>query len=231
MTPVETIDVTEQVTLNAMTWPEKAKALVINDAESYTFGAELLLGIKSLRKEVDATFDPLTQSAFENHRKIVAAKRKAETPLSEAEQTIKGAMVAFDREQQRLARIEEERQREIARREEEDRRLAEAALLEAEGTQFGDAAMVAQAQQIVEEAIQRPAPVAIAPVLKATPKVSGISMKKSWAFRVTRPELVPRQYCEVSEAKIRGVVKSLGPAANIPGVEVYEEQTIAAGRR
>jgi hypothetical protein len=43
--------------------------------------------------------------------------------------------------------------------------------------------------------------------------------------------LIPRQYLNVNETKIRGVVRALGASAAIPGVEVFEETSVAAGRR
>jgi len=61
--------------------------------------------------------------------------------------------------------------------------------------------------------------------------VQGISTTKRWSFRITNPALVPREYLTVDEQKIGAVVRALKDQAKIPGVEVFSEDTISAGRR
>jgi hypothetical protein len=212
----------------ALAWPDRAKAAVITDADTYATACGLLLGIKDLRKKIAETFDPHVRRAHEAHKALVKEKADAEAPLTQAEVILKGALTAYDREQERLRQEEQRRIDEAARREAERLALEQAAALEAEGHATGDAAMVAEAHAIIDAPI---APVPMAPAVKATPKVAGVALRKSWAFRIVNANLVPRQYHVIDESKIRGVVRSLGQAANIPGVEVYEETSVAAGRR
>lgn len=212
---------------DALAWPDKARAVVITDADTYAAACGLLLGIKDLRKKVADTFDPHVRRAFEAHRALVKEKAGAEAPLTEAERILKDSIVAYDREQERL-RLEAQRKAdEEARREEETRRLEQAALMETEGQEFGDEAMVEEAHALISQ----PVTAVAAPVAKLTPKVSGVTLKKSYAFRIIDPTKVPNQYKVIDESKIRGVVRSLGMNANIPGVQVYEETSVAAGRR
>jgi hypothetical protein len=56
-------------------------------------------------------------------------------------------------------------------------------------------------------------------------------MRENWKFRVTNEKLIPREYLKADEIKIGGVVRALKGSTNIPGVEVYNESIINAGRR
>lgn len=215
------------VVSEALTWPERAKSATITDEQSYHAAAQLLLGIKDLRKKIAETFDPHCKRAFEAHRALTKEKADAEAPLTEAERIIKDSIRAFDAEQDRIRREQQRIADEAARVAAETEMLERAAALEAEGHAFGDDAMVEEAHALIET----PVTAIAAPVVKMTPKVAGISMRKTWQFRITNPNAIPRQYLVVDESKIRGVVRALGQAANIPGVDVYEETNVAAGRR
>lgn len=62
----------------------------------------------------------------------------------------------------------------------------------------------------------------------AAPRVSGISTRKLWAFRITNPALIPREFLLIDEQKIGGVVRALKDATNIPGVEAYQKDSLAS---
>lgn len=218
----------QEVASEALTWPERARAAAVTDVDSYRMTAEMLLGIKALRAKVAETFDPHIQNAYRAHKDLVAEKQKAEAPLSEAERIIKDALRAFDAEQERIRREEQRRLEEVARKQEEDDRLARAAAMELEGQAFGDEALVDEAHALIEGPAQ---PMPIAPVAKATPKVQGISYRDVWRFEVVDPTKVPRQFLQVNESAIRSVVNGLKGNAQIPGVRVYCEREVAAGRR
>lgn len=211
---------TEVVAQKALTVPEQARAIKIVDADTYSQAGEVLLTIKGLRKEIGAAFDPIIKKAHEAHKEAKAQKDRAEAPLIEAENIIKPAIAAYDREQERIRRAEEERQREIARKAEEDRRLREAEQAEKEGD-------TATAQAIIDE------PVYVPPVVieRTTPKVQGISMQKVWKFRIANEALIPRNYMTPDMVKIGGVVRATKGSVEIPGVEVYSEDIVKAGAR
>lgn len=215
-----TTEETEVVRQEALTIPEQAKAIQVVDAETYTKAGEVLITIKALRKKIDATFDGIIKKAHEAHKEAVNQKKVAEAPLIEAENIIKPALAAYDREQERIRREEEEKQREIARKAEEDRRLREAEQAEKEGKQE-------EAQAIIDE------PVYVPPVVleRSTPKVSGISMQKVWKFRVVNQALIPREYMIPDQVKIGGVVRATKGSIQIPGVEIYSEDIVKAGAR
>lgn len=204
------MDAIKEVTERALTVPEKAQAIIIRSNDDFIKAGEILTAIKSLRKEIDATFDPIIKKAFEAHKEAVAQKKKVDAPLVEAEGIVKPRMAAWNAEQERIRREEEERLREIARKEEEERRLKEAIDAEKSGNKE-------EAEAILETPIEPP-PVVIP---KTTPKVPGVSFTKQWKFRITDPNKIPREYLTPDEGKIGGVVRALKDKANIPGVEVY----------
>ncbi|MFA6290154.1 MAG: hypothetical protein WC637_00155 [Victivallales bacterium] len=209
-----------EITERALTVPEQAKAIMIRTNDDYVRAGEILLVIKDLRKEIDSFFDPICKKAFEAHKEAVAQKKRADAPLVEAEGIIKPRISAWNAEQEKIRQAEEMRLREIARKEEEERRLQEAIQAEAFGQKEEAAAILDEKPQV--------APVIVP---KSVPKVQGISTQKRWTFRISNPALIPREYLTIDEQKIGAVVRALKDQAKIPGVEVYSEDVISAGRR
>lgn len=225
------------VTERALTWPERARQIQVIDADSYTAAAELLKGIKALRGEVDATFDPIVKAAFESHRTAVAQKRKAETPLSEAEGIIKAALTTYQQEQQRLADARRREEERLAREEAERLALEQAAAMELEGRQYGDEALVQEAHDLIEHPIVA-APCAPAP--RPTPAVAGISHRTTYSAEVTSLALLVQHIAKhqnllpllkVDQAALNGQARSLRESLTLPGVRLVKVNTVAAGSR
>lgn len=61
-------------------------------------------------------------------------------------------------------------------------------------------------------------------------KLPGISFYPSWEWRMRDASLLPREFLIPDTKKISERVAALGPTAQIPGVEIYEEMTITARR-
>jgi hypothetical protein len=211
---------TQEVESKALAIPEQAKAIKIVDAVTYVQAGETLKVIKGIRKEIDATFDPIIEAAHQAHKIAIDKKKKADAPLVEAENYLKPAIFAYAVEQERKRKAEDGRLWKIARKEEEDRRMAEALSAEAEGN-----------HEEAEEIIQ--APVYVPPVVveKQTPTVSGVSMVTTWKFRIVDELKVPRGYLKVDEIKIGGVVRAMKGATSISGVEAYPETGVRSGSR
>lgn len=236
MSPLELVVDGAKVTQKALTFPEQARGLTISDPDSYGHACEFLKGIKALRDEIAETFDPHIKRAHEAHKALLKERQDAEAPLAEAERITKNALVAFDREQERLRREEEQRRQEALRREEEDRRIEEAIAIEAEGRATGDVGLLAEAAELLEAPVTVPA-VAV-PV--STPKVSGISYRETWSARVTDMKALVKyvaanpQFIGLLQANttaINAQARSLKGALAIPGVEPVATRDVAAGRR
>jgi transcriptional regulator of heat shock response len=215
---IENTEVKEVTTL-ALSVPDQAKQISIKTMDDYVRAGEIMLTIKAIRKKITETFKPIKQKMDAAKQEVLDQERAADAPLKEAESWLSPQIITWNREQERIRQEEEARLREIARKEEEERQLQEAILAEQSGQKE-------EAEAIIS------APVQAAPVVvpKAVPKVAGMSIRDNWKFRITNEKLIPREYLKVDEVKIGQVVRAMKSAANIPGVEVYNEGTVS-GRR
>lgn len=230
--PARTIDITPEASeaaALALPIPEQAKALVIRDDASLRNGNEILLTIKDLRKKIADTFGPICSAAFAAHKTAVKAQKDAEAPLVEAEAIIKPAIARYMAEAERKRREEEERIRKEMERQAEEEALSAAIEAEAEG------ASPEEVQAIVETPVFIPQP--IAPPL---PKLEGVSIRKVVKFRVADVNAliqgvargqVPREAVIPNDVFLGQQARSLRTSLRYPGVEVWEEDSVAAGRR
>ena len=199
----------------ALSVPEKAKQVKIVSNETYVKAGEILVEIKGLRKQINATFDPIIDKAHQAHKEAVAQKRKADAPLVVAEGIIKPALARWDMEQERIRRAEETRLQELARKQEEDCRLQEAVDIERTGD-----------KKLADEILATPVEVAPVIVAKTVPKVAGISFTERWTFRVVNPALVPSEFKMLDTAKIGQYARAMKSAGRIPGIEIYSEKNV-----
>ena len=214
------LDTQRDVEVKTMAIPEKAKSIAVVDNESMEMANGLLLDIKALRKEVETTFKPLAQKAFEAHKAIKAQWDKAEAPLKEGETILKSSIRKYMDEIERLRREEERRLQEIARKQEEERRLAEALLAEAEGNRE-------EAEAILDEPIITPTVVIKADI----PKVDNRMFTKRYKAQVfDLPALLKyavstQQYDLVlaNETALNARARALKESFHIPGVKLIVE--------
>ena len=211
----------KEVNTLALSVPEQAKQIVkINTVEDYTRAGQILLTIKDIRKKIENTFKPIKQKMDAAKKEVLDQEKLADKPLAEAEAYIKPLIATYNAEQEKSRKAEEDRLRKIAEDEEKERRLKEAVAAEQSGNQE-------EAEVIIE------APVYVPPVVvpKAVPKVSGVSFTKQWKFRIVDEKQIPREYLKADEIKIGGVVRATKGSIQIPGIEIYSEDSVSAGRR
>lgn len=197
---------------------ERAKTVTITSGEQYRLAGELLLDIKRLIKEVESTFGPIKQKAHAAWQETIAQEKKARAPLDEAVGIISPAIIAYDQEQERI-RLEQQRELERQQKQaEEDARIEEAAALEEQGE-----------TEAAEQVLTAPSVAAPVVVPSSTPKVNGLSTRKSWDFKIIDPAKIGRAYMKADEVKIRAQVKALGPEAAklVGGIQVFETAVIA----
>lgn len=80
----------------ALSFLEQASQMQIVDQASLDSAANFLIAIKGMSKEIDKTFDPTIQKAYEAHKAAVAIKKKFKAPLVEAEETVKPMIASCD---------------------------------------------------------------------------------------------------------------------------------------
>ncbi|MBF0336927.1 MAG: hypothetical protein HQL05_03770 [Nitrospirae bacterium] len=191
-------------------------SLNITDMGSYEFAANVLKGVKGLINEVKCLFAPHKKKASEAHKGLVKDESERLTPLQEAEDIIKGKMTAYLKAEEEKRKVLQARLEAEAKKHQEEIRLQEAVALEAAGDTEGAIA-------ILDAPGYTPAPLFVSNI----PKVSGVSEREVWDFEVVDAKLVPDQYKTVNMTAIRGVVRSLKGATDIPGVKVFVEKQMA----
>lgn len=233
----------ERLTGAVTPWPDRARALVVEDQDGYERAAVLLREIKGLRSEIADTFGPIVAKALAAHREALAQRKRHEAPLELAERTIKTLMAGYVREEERKAREEaarlereareEEARRQAAEREaEEQTRLAEAEELYAAGKNE-EAMAVLDAPMPEPDPLPPPPPVVVTP----PPRAAGISVRETWSAEVT--DLValvravadgkaPAAFLRADLPAINGWARATKGSAQVPGVRVRRETGVAA---
>jgi uncharacterized membrane protein YqiK len=204
---VEPIEVEEK----ALSIVDQAKAVKVIDSETYTAAGIMWKSIGDMIKEVKDTFDPICEAAHKAHKAATEKRSKYLDPLTNAQKSVKALMSAYDAEQERIRKAEEDRLRKIAEDEEKERRRAEQERLEAErkaeedrllaeaqaAKDRGDnetAELLTNAAVETSEAIKEQSaaiaqePIYVAPIVvpKTTPKMAGGPVyREVWAAEVT----------------------------------------------
>jgi hypothetical protein len=234
---------------------DDAKALVVATPDQYIEAARIVQAIKARARAIDDQRKELVAPIDEARRRVQALFTGPLDALAEAEQIVKGKLVAFQNEQERRrceeqARVEAEARRERERlqaqareaerkareRADADRRAAEAAAASgraAEAAKLAARADAAEARAADKaEVLEQRAAAVVAPIIqREAPKVDGISTREVWKFEVVDPAQVPRDYLTPDLDRIGKVVKALKADCRIAGVRVYSERAVAAGRQ
>ncbi len=207
---------------SAMKILEQARYLNITSAADYEAAAEFAKQVKALSKRIKDYWAPLKKAARDAWQSLVDREKELLKPLEQAEAEVKTKMAAY----QRKVQEEERAARELAeklKREEAERLLAEAAKAAEQGNEMESEILLAQAE--IMEASQ-PA------VQMQTPKATGVSTRTLYRARIIDESKVP---VEVAGVVIRPVdlaaINKLAQASKgkvqIPGIEIYEEQSVA----
>ena len=233
----------EAISKEVMTLPEQAKMVLVKDAESMARGNQLFLVIKGLRKKIDDTFDPIISKAHEAHKEAINQKKKIEEPLIIASNWLNVQMSAYKQEQDRIRREEEEKLRQIAIKEEMERRKAEEKRRMEEAAALEQAGAKEEAEQVMAEIIQEmEAPVIVAPPPPSIPKVElkGMASKTYWSadvfdlfslVKAIAKGEQPLNYVEASMTPLNKQAQSLHENMKIPGVRPISRSSMAGTGR
>lgn len=202
----------------------RAEAVVVNDEPSYQ--EALLIGQECARrsKAVEDLFKPSREAAHKAWKTITETVASFTGPLETARKTVTRKATIWQQAEQQKRDEEARIAQEMANREAEERRIAAAVQMEAEGRQKLADAIIA-------------APV-VAPVVQAAPiaKPAGVSVRENWQAEVVDFERLVKAVSEgkVSSAvlepnmtTIRAMAKAMKDKTNIPGIRVWNEGTVA----
>jgi len=220
----EAIDITPtvEVETKALAIPEKARLIVVSDNDSMTMADNTKGAIKEMLKEIDGVFKPMADKAFQAHRAITGKWKEVKAPLEEADAYLTKQVKTYLRKLEDIRLEEERRLREVARKQEEERRLADALEAEKEGN-------VEEAQAILEEEMFVPTPVVKVDVPKVDnrkyrtiPRARCIDKMKLIRFVAQNPALA--DLLDYNSSVGNNKAKAMGKEINnIPGLSYYEE--------
>jgi hypothetical protein len=217
----------QEVTEEALTYPDMAEALVITDQASYERAGKFVIGIKKLKKKITDTFKPMKQAADAAKRVILDQEKEANAPIKEAESIVSGRMIAWDQEQRRIREEAERAAREKARKEDEERRLKEAEQLETEGD-----------KEAADAVLEDETVVVTPPPMPKPEKPAGVSYRVIYSVDETTIDLkalaeaslkgqIPIQAIQPNIKFLNQQARSLKDAMNWPGVTVTSKQSLA----
>ena len=186
--------------------------------EEYTEGAEALKDIKGQLAHINAERLKLTRPLDESKKRIMSFFRQFTDRMEAAERQVKFGLLEYKQEQDRQAREQQRLERE--RTEKREAALRE----EAEAARKKERSARAD---ILED---RADSAVAAPVVSEAPAVKGISTRKVWRFEIIDAASVPDIYKTLDMKKIGAYVKAMKIDAVIPGVRIYPEEVMAAGR-
>jgi hypothetical protein len=227
--------------MEARSWASRARELQIVDRESCINASTLLRSVKTLRNQVQAWFAPHIDAAMETKRKAEAARKaladerdKMEAPLVDAETVLKRGLLAYETKQEQLRMEEERRLQAEAQARAEALTLAAAADMEREANATGNAELLQEAKDVLEQPIEAPVVV----VQKMVPKVDGISYRDNWKAHPTvdikalaaavAAGTAPVAFLTANMTAINQYGRATQGTQAVPGIRWFNDRQIAA---
>ena len=183
-----------------------AQALAAADEAGMGEATALLGWIARAKKQVEEKRKFFVKPLNDQVKKINAMFKEYAAPLEQSDNLLRGKILTYRREQDRIRREEEERLRKL--QEKEQKRL----------------------EKLAEKNGAPPPPPMPTPIIQEQAKTvhsdfGTVSAKKVWDFDVEDESKVPREFLMVNEKAIRAAVKA--GVRNIPGVKIYQREELA----
>lgn len=225
---LETDDLEREVRQEVAVYVAPIRSFLVVDDPTMQRAGDTILEINKRIKLVDEKFSPSYEAAMETKRKAEASRKALVDLIDEIKRPlveVKAYLVKQGKDYKAVVakREEEERRRlaEIARKEAEERALAEAEALEKAGEHE-------EAQAVIEAPVYAAPP----PIQKPAFKVDGRSFQTRWKATVTDfCKLV--KYCAANpqflhlvmanDSALNQMARALKQNMNIPGVSAQEE--------
>lgn len=194
----------------------QVNALVITNAEENIQAIELKAKLKSMGQTIKERKEEITKplnAALKSARELFAP---LETQFENAEGAVGKKLLDYKRKVDAEARAEEER---IAKKLEEDRKKLEAEVEAGKITEEKAEAKLELKEQKAENKLD-----SLETVDKTTRTAHGqVQFRKIKKVRITDEKLIPRNYLVVDMVAVR---RDALAGVQIPGAEVYEEETV-----
>jgi hypothetical protein len=221
----------------------------ITTPTQYQRAADLLRDAATLLQKITKTCEPTIKAAHAAHKAATTMRAELCAPIDAAVSTLKQNMAAFQRAEKEREERERREAEELRRRHEEQQRAArmeadrlvaeaEAAARHAEVSQDALDALTAEieadaAAEAANAALDRIEECAVSPYVQvnAAAKATGVSSATVYRWRVVDKSLVPPSYWTINEKAIDAFVRVAKATTDIPGIEVYTEESIRVSAR
>lgn len=191
---------------------ESAKSLVIADSSGLQYATDVLGWVAKAKKNLEERRKFFTKPLNDQVKRINDLFKDLGAPLETADSILRGKVLTYRQEQEKIRRAEEERLRKL--QQEEQRRI------EAEAIEKGEVAVFTPPP---------PAPVIQQQAKTVSGDYGAVSAKLVWDFDIVDEAQIPREFLLVNDKAIRAAVKA--GVRNIPGVKVYQKEELAVRAR
>ena len=197
---------------------ELAESLDVNE-DTMDDVSDLLGWIAGNKTRLEAQRVFLVKPMNDHVKNINAQFKDWLAPIEAADKAVRGKVLAYQREQNRIAA--EARAAEDERIRAEQARIAEEA--KAQAVAEPDAPPLPPAPPPVA------APLPVAPMKTTRSRLGTTTVKKVWQYEITDINAVPREYWTIDQKKIAGVVRA--GIRSIDGVRIFETEQLAVRSR
>jgi len=204
----------------ALSFPEKARTLVITNDATFRAANDLQAADKQMQKLVHEAFDPTVDATNKAHDMALAQRARYLNPLLEAEKIIKPKLGAWLAEQARIRQEALDKARREAAEAERKRLAAMQAAIDAE-----NAGKTVEAEKHFEEAVAIETPKTIIP---DPIKAQGTFLRKETKWRVVDLGAVPREFLALDRARVEQIFRIQREKMAIPGIETYFDETVVS---
>jgi hypothetical protein len=221
----------EELQAEVMPVVERAASIVVASPDQYEIAAGFLKAVKAAQKRVEDWFAEPVKAAHSAWKALTNRRDETLQPLANAERTVKNKMVAYAQDQERIRAAEQARlQAEADERARREREAAEKAAAKLKTPELRE--------QRMAEAAAIAAPVVT--VAATTPEVKGQSIRKTWKARIVDPKAAAlavmqwpdwSAYVSLNAAELNRFAARTKGSVSLPGVEWYEDATLASGSR
>ena len=223
------VSLSQTVAAAMRAWWGAAKPLTVTDAASAEAADKLVTEARALIVDIDLAVKPTKMRLDELKAGVLAREKAYKGPITEQATRLKNETLAF-----------------LKRRELDAKAAADKARLEREAITVASAPICKVCQVAVDAqgclctdgaptlmlAVPKTAPMPLLPTPAPAPVLSGQTVRKTWKFKVTNVDLLPKEFQIVTVTAntdmIAAVVKGMEGKTAIPGVEVWEDETLVA---
>ncbi len=211
-TGIQTVDVAE-IQERHQPLIDWANALMV-DCNDILLQAETQVGaIDAARKRLGDELRPGINAAHKTHKILTTQFNDLDMPLAEARRIAKNKTSNFRMKLERERRQQEVEMRAKAFKEEEERRLEQAAQLEAQGH-------TEAAEAVIDKPIEAP-PIVVAPLAPT----AEVRYTTTWKARVMAKAEIPLEFMQPDMVRLGQIARSLKEDAKVAGVEFYSVRT------